>query len=174
MEISNGTLYFLSSITIPKTPNNFCRLKFLVLHTFSTKLTDICLNHRGQGGHEKLLLTCSGVSPSSRQCFSHVWTAVVYPWETRANIFSCSFTTFSVGEICVFGRFRTFSDVFGRFHAVNIFVTFFLRQGRKKGRHRWSTTSILFPAVSLDFVRFASKKVDFCAFFSYLKKLILS
>ena len=104
--------YFLSSITIPKIPNNFCRLKFLVLHTFSTKLTDICLNHRGQGGHEKLLLTCSGVSPSSRQCFSHVWTAVVYPWETRANIFSCSFTTFSVGEICVFGRFRTFSDVF--------------------------------------------------------------
>ena len=107
-----GIQYFLSSITIPKIPNNFCRLKFLVLHTFSTKLTDICLNHRGQGGHEKLLLTCSGVSPSSRQCFSHVWTAVVYPWETRANIFSCSFTTFSVGEICVFGRFRTFSDVF--------------------------------------------------------------
>ena len=104
-----AVVYFLSSSTIPKIPNNFCRLKFLVLHTFSTKLTDICLNHRGQGGHEKLLLTCSGVSPSSRQCFSHVWTAVVYPWETRANIFSCSFTTFSVGEICVFGRFRTFS-----------------------------------------------------------------
>ena len=142
----------------------FCSLKFLVLHTFPPQLTEIGLNQEGQGGHEKLLLTCSGVHPSSRQCFSHVWTAVVHPWGARANIFSCSFTTFSVGEICVFGRFR----------AINIFVTFFLRQGRKKGRHRWNTTSILFPAVSLDFVRFASKKVDFCAFFSYLKKLILS
>ena len=68
-------------------------------------------------------------------------------------------------------RFRTFSDVFGRFHAINIFVTFFLRQGRKKGRHRWNTTSILFPAVSLDFVRFASKKVDFCTFFFLFKKI---
>ena len=77
----------------------FCPLKFLVLHTFPPQLTEIGLNQEGQGGHEKLLLTCSGASTSSRQCFSHVRTAMVHPWETRANIFSCSFTTFSVGEI---------------------------------------------------------------------------
>ena len=112
-------------------------------------------------------LIFSGVyTTSSRQCFSHVWTAVVHPWCTRANIFSCSFTTFSVGEICVFERFRTFSRC-------KYIYNFFSKTKQKKRKGAGIPQAFSFQRclwISSDLLR---KKSIFVLFFSYLKKLIL-